>query len=168
MRVENIAERLGGAKGLKREIRSELDLAEAIHEGLSYQSLDHVLMSDDLEPNEAYELVGSRRTLMRKKKERMRLSPAESDRLARVVRIIARAEEALGIVTRPTGGSESRTGHWQASVRSNFWTATPEHGWWSVCSAGSSTESTAEAEDGCSSGASRARRIRRSTARGRA
>ncbi len=47
-------------------------------------------MSDDLEPNEAYELVGSRRTLMRKKKERMRLSPAESDRLARVVRIIAR------------------------------------------------------------------------------
>lgn len=96
MTVENIAERLGGAKVLKREIRSELDLAEAIHEGLSYQSLDHVLRSDDLEPSEAYELVGSRRTLMRKKKGHMRLSPAESDRLARVVRIIARAEEALG------------------------------------------------------------------------
>jgi putative toxin-antitoxin system antitoxin component (TIGR02293 family) len=33
---------------------------------------------------------------MRKTKERRKLSPAESDRLARVVRIIARAEEALG------------------------------------------------------------------------
>jgi putative toxin-antitoxin system antitoxin component (TIGR02293 family) len=96
MTAESIAERLGGAKVLNREVRSDLDLAEAIHEGLSYQSLDHVLMSDDLEPNEAYELVGSRRTLMRKKKERTKLSPAESDRLARVVRIIARAEEALG------------------------------------------------------------------------
>ena len=92
----SIAERLGGSKVLKREIRSELDLAEAVHQGLSYQSLDHVLQSDDLEPSEAYDLVGSRRTLMRKKKERTRLSPAESDRLARVVRIIARAEEALG------------------------------------------------------------------------
>lgn len=96
MTVESIAERLGGEKVLKREIRSDLDLAEAIHEGLSYQSLDHVLMSDDLEPNEVYELVGSRRTLMRKKKDRTNLSPTESDRLARVVRMIARAEEALG------------------------------------------------------------------------
>lgn len=96
MTVESIAERLGGEEVLEREIRSELDLAEAIHEGLSYRSLDHVLMSDDLEPGEAYELVGSRRTLMRKRKERTRLSSAESDRLARVVRIIARSEEALG------------------------------------------------------------------------
>jgi putative toxin-antitoxin system antitoxin component (TIGR02293 family) len=96
MIAENVAERLGGAKVLKREIRSDLDLAEAIHEGLSYQALEHVLTSDDLEPTEAYALVGSRRTLMRKKKECTKLSPAESDRLARVVRIIARAEEALG------------------------------------------------------------------------
>jgi putative toxin-antitoxin system antitoxin component (TIGR02293 family) len=95
MTVGDVAERLGGAKVLQREVRSELDLAEAIHEGLSYQSLDHVLRSDDLDPNEAYALVGSRRTLMRKRKARARLSPAESDRLARIVRTIARAEEAL-------------------------------------------------------------------------
>lgn len=96
MTAEIVAERLGGAGVLKREVRSDLDLADAIHEGLAYQALEHVLESDDLEPAEAYELVGSRRTLMRKKKERKKLSPAESDRLARVVRIIARAEEALG------------------------------------------------------------------------
>lgn len=96
MTVESIAERLGGAAILKRDVRSDLDLAELVQEGLSYQSLDHVLQSDDLEPDEAYELVGSRRNLMRKKKERTKLSPTESDRLARVVRTIARAEEALG------------------------------------------------------------------------
>lgn len=73
-----------------------MDLAEAVREGLSFQALEHVLGSEDLEPGEAYELVGSRRTLMRKKIERRKLSPAESDRLTRVVRIIARAEEALG------------------------------------------------------------------------
>lgn len=85
----------GGANVLDREVRSELDLAEIIHDGLSYRALDHVLASDDLEPAEAYDLVGSRRTLMRKKKARAKLSTNESDRLARVVRIIARAEEAL-------------------------------------------------------------------------
>jgi putative toxin-antitoxin system antitoxin component (TIGR02293 family) len=96
MTVQGIAERLGGRKILQREVRSDLDLAEAIAEGFSYESLDHVLKADDLEPGEAYALVASRRTLMRKKAERTRLSPTESDRLARVVRIIARAEEALG------------------------------------------------------------------------
>lgn len=95
MTVGAIAERLGGRSILRREVRSELELAEAIREGLSYGALDHVLRSDDLEPNEAYALVGSRRTLLRKKQEGKRLSPAESDRLTRVVRIIARAEEAL-------------------------------------------------------------------------
>ena len=93
--VENLAERLGGAAILEREIRSELDLVEAIQEGLSCRSLDHVIAADDLEPSEAYEIVGSRRTLMRKRKSEARLSPAESDRLARAVRLIARAEESL-------------------------------------------------------------------------
>ena len=92
----NTAERLGGAEALNREIRSELELAVAIKEGLPYRALEHVLASDDLRPSEAYDLVGSRSTLMRRRQERSRLSPGESDRLARVVRIIARAEEALG------------------------------------------------------------------------
>lgn len=96
MTVESIARRLGGTRVLRREVRSDLDLAELVREGLSFQALEHVIESDDLEPAEAYGLVGSRRTLLRKRKERKDLSPAESDRLARVVRIIARTEEALG------------------------------------------------------------------------
>lgn len=96
MTAGTIAERLGGARVLKREVRSDLDLAAAIHQGLSYDALAHVLASEDLKPAEAYALVGSRRTLLRKKAARTNLSATESDRLARVVRIIARAEEALG------------------------------------------------------------------------
>lgn len=96
MTIGIVAERLGGAEVLDREIRSELDFAAAVEGGLTYQSLEHVYSSEDLLPSEAYQLVGSRRTLMRKKKEGARLSAAESDRLARVVRIIARAGEALG------------------------------------------------------------------------
>jgi|SRR5690554_3326644 len=96
MTAESVARRLGGARVLGRRVRSELDLAEVIHEGLSFDALEHVIESDDLAPAEAYALVGARRTLMRKKQERRKLSPAESDRLARAVRVIARAEAALG------------------------------------------------------------------------
>jgi uncharacterized protein (DUF2384 family) len=84
MTIERLAQRLGGQKVLRRAVRSELDLAEAIDQGLSIQALEHVLATADLDANEAYELVGSRRTLMRKKKSRTKLSANESDRLARV------------------------------------------------------------------------------------
>lgn len=96
MTIGAIAERLGGRRVLRQEVHSELELAQVVRDGLSYGALDHVLRSEDLQPNEAYALVGSRRTLLRKKQEGKKLSPAESDRLTRVVRIIARAEEALG------------------------------------------------------------------------
>jgi putative toxin-antitoxin system antitoxin component (TIGR02293 family) len=95
MTIEQLAQRLGGRKVLRRAVRSELDLAEAIDEGLSIEALEHVLAAADLDANEAYKLVGSRRTLARKKKSGMKLSANESDRLARVVRLVARAEEAL-------------------------------------------------------------------------
>jgi putative toxin-antitoxin system antitoxin component (TIGR02293 family) len=94
--AESLAKRLGGRKALGRTVRSELDLADAIHEGLAIGALEHVLEAEDLEPVEAYALIGSRRTLLRKKQEGRDLSPGESDRLARVVRVIARTEEALG------------------------------------------------------------------------
>ena len=95
MTVENLAERLGGAAVLEREIRSELDLVEAIQEGLSYRSRGHLIAADERGPSEAYDNGGSPRPMMRKRKSEARLSPAESDRLARAVRLIARAEESL-------------------------------------------------------------------------
>jgi putative toxin-antitoxin system antitoxin component (TIGR02293 family) len=91
-----VAEKLGGKKILKLELRTELDLAEAIHSGLPTRAVDAVLAAGLLEPRELYELVIPRRTLAHRKEKRQRLTPEQSDRLARVVRVVARAEEALG------------------------------------------------------------------------
>lgn len=96
MTAMGVAEQLGGARTLDREVRSDLDLADAIRSGLSYGVLEHVLESGMLTATEAYGLVGSRRTLLRKKKQGKALSSTESDRLARVVRVIGRAEDAIG------------------------------------------------------------------------
>jgi putative toxin-antitoxin system antitoxin component (TIGR02293 family) len=91
-----LAEKLGGKKVLKLEVRSELDLAEAIHRGLPTRAVDAVLASGLLDPQELYELVVPRRTLAHRRERRQRLTPEQSDRLARVVRVMARAEESLG------------------------------------------------------------------------
>lgn len=94
MTAQVIAERLGGAKVLRKDVRSDLDLADLIHEGVPTRSVDLVLESGVMDPNELYSLVIPRRTLAHRKKTHT-LSPEQSDRLVRAVRAFARAEEAL-------------------------------------------------------------------------
>lgn len=91
-----LAEKLGGRRVLEREVGSELDLAELIHEGLPVGSVDAVLASGMIDLNELYSLVVPRRTLAHRKERQGTLSPEQSDRLARLVRVFVRAEEALG------------------------------------------------------------------------
>lgn len=87
---------VAGELGLDKDLRSDLELADAIRSGLPHRALDHVLDTGRLSASEIYELVGSRRTLLRKKRTSKPLSSGESDRLARIVRVVVRAEEALG------------------------------------------------------------------------
>jgi putative toxin-antitoxin system antitoxin component (TIGR02293 family) len=94
--VRAVAEKLGGKKVLKRQVRSDLDLAAAIERGLPTRAVEEVLRSGLFEPGELYQLVIARRTLAHRKEKRQPLSPEQSDRLARVVRVAERAEEALG------------------------------------------------------------------------
>ncbi|TVP58396.1 MAG: DUF2384 domain-containing protein [Gemmatimonadales bacterium] len=96
MTSATLAERLGGEKALSTGIHSDLDLADAVRSGIPYPAVEHVIEAGLLSANEMYELVGSRRSLTRKKTKKQPLSAVESDRLARVVRVISRAEEALG------------------------------------------------------------------------
>ena len=91
-----LAQKLGGKKVLKVDVRSELDLAQAIHGGLPTRAVDAVLAAGLIEPHELFQLVIPRRTLAHRKQKRQRLTPEQSDRLARVVRVVSRAEEALG------------------------------------------------------------------------
>lgn len=96
MTVFGIAERLGGEDVLRKTVRSDLELADLIHDGFPVASVDAVLASGLLHPDELYELVVPRRTLAHRKEKQGTLSPDQSDRLARVVRMLTRAEEALG------------------------------------------------------------------------
>lgn len=93
------ARKLGGARCLGREVSSELELAVAVREGLPSSALTPLLASfRELPDSEAmvYGVVGNVRTLQRKRARASRLSVRESDRLARLARLVGRAEESLG------------------------------------------------------------------------
>ncbi len=116
MSYTEVMEKLGGAKVLG-SIGSEMDLMEAIRSGLPVRALDamldHLVTATVLQV-EVFGLVGSARTLQRKRMQQRAatgkasgnrrtsrlkpvvLSPAESDNLARLARLVVRAEEVFG------------------------------------------------------------------------
>lgn len=100
MSVAAVVYKWGGAHILHRDVTSELDLAEMVREGLRSGALDHVLDTvRDWTGSQAVvlDIVGRRRTLERRTGgKEAALQPAESDRLARLLRVIVRAEEAIG------------------------------------------------------------------------
>jgi putative toxin-antitoxin system antitoxin component (TIGR02293 family) len=98
MTAHGVAERLGGREVLKRVIESDFDLAEAIEGGLPIEAIDSVIRDGTFTPGEIHELVLPRRTLTHRKGKGQSLTSEESDRLARAVRLAARAEEAIGDV----------------------------------------------------------------------
>lgn len=109
MSATAIAALLGGRPILKRNIQSDFDLAELVRAGIPATALAHVAqrLVDAVGSQAAiYEVIGSTRTLQRKRAAGQRLSRDESDRLARLARIVARAEEALA--------SEARAHRWLA------------------------------------------------------
>jgi len=97
--VQSLVESLGGTAVFERAVASELDLARETETGFPSASLSHVLIAlgdADVPQQMVYAVVGSARTLQRKRQTHARLSHDESDRLARMLRMIARAEEAIG------------------------------------------------------------------------
>jgi putative toxin-antitoxin system antitoxin component (TIGR02293 family) len=63
---------------------------------VSTKAVEDVIKSGIVEPGVLYEFVVPRRTLAHRKAKDQRLTSEESDRLARVLRVYARSEEALG------------------------------------------------------------------------
>lgn len=99
MSVVEVAALLGGQSVLKRKITSELELAELVRAGLPSSALDHMLEElAAVAGSQAaiYQVIGSARTLQRKRAVHGTLSSDESDRLARLARLLAQAEQALG------------------------------------------------------------------------
>lgn len=100
MSAAAVAKKLGGKRILKREITSELELAAAVRAGLPSEALDH--MRAEVRGWAGSQgvflgIVGRPRTLERKAGGKQTLlKPSESDRLARLARLIVRAEVAIG------------------------------------------------------------------------
>lgn len=78
----------------------ELRIASRVASGLPTSAVDDVISSGLMEPDVVYTLVIPRRTLADRKQKEKSLSPEQSDRLSRVLRIYSRAEEAIGDVSR--------------------------------------------------------------------
>lgn len=93
--TSGIVEVLGGEEARGR-LRSFEDLQAWIRQGLPFTSLEAAMERFGLKREEvSWALDLPLRTLTRRKQER-RLSPGESDRLVRVVRIAVHAADILG------------------------------------------------------------------------
>ena len=96
MTTAAIAERLGGHRVLHREIRTDLDLVGALQHGLPAGATDALLAAGGITAEELYRIVIPRRTLALRRQKDQPLTPEESDRLARVARVLSTADETFG------------------------------------------------------------------------
>jgi putative toxin-antitoxin system antitoxin component (TIGR02293 family) len=92
--------RVGYARGAGGTLATELRVAQQVRKGYPAQAVDEILAAGMIEPRIMYEIVVPRRTLAHRKQKEQPLTPEQSDRLARVLRIFARAQEALGDLDR--------------------------------------------------------------------
>ncbi len=96
MKVKNIANELGGKKTLGKSINNRDQFIALINEGFPFLSLDHFSSRINMPLGDlAVVLMINQRTLARRKKTGQ-LLPVESDRLARLAKILAYAIEVLG------------------------------------------------------------------------
>lgn len=78
------------------DLRTDLGAARAIESGVSTDAVDDVIDAGIVEADVVYRYVVPRRTLAHRKAGDQRLTSEESDRLARVLRVHAKSDEALG------------------------------------------------------------------------
>ena len=88
--------RFGGESAKRLDLSSDLQLAAAVTKGLPTKAVDAAVKSGIVEQEVIYRFVVPKRTLQRRRDAERRLSTDESDKLTRLVRVVARAEIALG------------------------------------------------------------------------
>ena len=90
-----LKETLGNPR-LFRGVADLVALADRVREGLPYATLDAIAKHFDIPPRELMMVLDLPDRTMARRKREGRLRAAESDRLFRVARIAALAEEILG------------------------------------------------------------------------
>ena len=93
--VAKIQEMLGG-EAVTGPLRSEFDVVRLVRQGVPTLAVDHFLAASNLSFHSIERYVLPRRTFKRRQETAQRLDPAESDRLMRLVRMVASAEETFG------------------------------------------------------------------------
>ncbi len=93
--VARIQQLLGG-ETITGPLRSDLDVVAMVRRGVPTQAVDHFLAVSHLTFNAIERHVLPRRTFKRRQDATQRLDPAESDRLVRLVRLVATADETFG------------------------------------------------------------------------
>ena len=94
--AEELFKTLGGTTVFKRQVHSAEDVRTIIHKGIPYKSLEVILAKFHLDlPRLTKILCVPPRTRARRKAEQ-RLTAQESDRLARLARILTYATEVFG------------------------------------------------------------------------
>jgi putative toxin-antitoxin system antitoxin component (TIGR02293 family) len=113
--IQKVERLLGGRAVIGRPIRDELDLAAAVREGFPVRVVAQLAgRGKSFTFDEIYRLVIPRRTLEHRQGKHHRLTPVQSDRIARLARVTAIAEDVFGSEekahawlrrpTRPLGG----------------------------------------------------------------
>jgi putative toxin-antitoxin system antitoxin component (TIGR02293 family) len=93
--VLHLAEVIGGVAALGLDTRPNADIIPLIRRGLPVSTIEFILDSGKLTLAELDRIVLPRKTLMNRRKLGS-LTPEQSDRLVRVARLIAAAEETFG------------------------------------------------------------------------
>jgi putative toxin-antitoxin system antitoxin component (TIGR02293 family) len=93
--IERIFRKLGGQAALGEDIRSEADLARIVRRGIRPSVLAHMRKAG-FSQQEIEQYIIPARTLRHRRVRRKALSQEESDRVVRLTRIQALAEDVLG------------------------------------------------------------------------
>ena len=97
MTVVSITEVLGGRKLLRRKVGTANDLVELVREGLPAETLPRMAHELSIDRGAVARVAGiSDRTLSRRLASHARLTAEESDRMVRIARVLALADETLG------------------------------------------------------------------------
>ena len=93
--MANIVKMLGGEKTLGRAVSSTADLIPVLRSGLKYRSLEAIIDKLDLPREDVLKSLGLPLRTMARRKEEKRLTADESDRVYRLARVVAHAEDVF-------------------------------------------------------------------------
>jgi putative toxin-antitoxin system antitoxin component (TIGR02293 family) len=85
-----------GGEDVTGPLRTHLDVVRLVRRGVPTEAVDHFLAASNLSFNSIERHVLARRTFKRRQDAAQPLDPAESDRLLRLVGLVAAAEETFG------------------------------------------------------------------------